>query len=74
MSTRLSASTKDMINKTYNSKIHELNRKCDRMKEEEANKSKKIIMSSEPFNNLMNAALQLKEYVILLISHLLLIG
>jgi len=63
MSTRLSASTKDMINKAYNTKIYELNRKCDRMKEEEANKSKKIIMNSEPFNNLMNAALQLKEYV-----------
>ena len=64
MSTRLSASTKDMINRTYNLKIKVLEDECTKIKERIAVETKVDIMNSKPFINLMSSALIFEEYML----------
>ena len=61
MSTRLSGSTKNIINKSYDAQISVLSNKLRKLEDEEINKVKIIIRNYREFDNLLEAAEELKE-------------
>lgn len=63
MSTRLSGSTKDIINKAYNFKISSLKQKLNKLEETEQIKIKTSIRNYKEFDDLLVASKKLKERV-----------
>lgn len=63
MSTRLSGATKDMINKSYNTKICDLESKCRKLEEKEANDAKINIKNLKEFDDVIESISKLQERV-----------
>lgn len=63
MSTRLSGATKDMINKSYNTRISVLESKCRKLEEKEADDVKINIKSLKEFDDVIKSISKLQEKV-----------
>ena len=63
MSTRLSGSTKDIINKIYNLKIREIEKQQKKIEEDFDNQTKMKIRNSEEFKNVVEAGKQFKKMI-----------